>query len=75
MEVKELYRYQRADGGISVSPVKPEGDYVVAYRLIADEGKVLTNNGKDVFEVLDTNSPVGWYEIDKPEESEELENV
>ena len=35
---KILYRYQRPDGGYTVTPVKPEGSYNIRWRLIADEG-------------------------------------
>ena len=45
MTIVNLYRYQRADGGYTVSPVKPEDgiEYVQRYRLIADDDKAITN--------------------------------
>lgn len=75
MEVKELYRYRRADGGITVSPNKPEGEYTIAYRLIADEGKVLTKNGKDLYEVIDVDTTADWYEIEVSEPTELTETT
>ena len=35
---KMIYRYQRPDGGYTVSPVKPDVQYQVRWRLIAEEG-------------------------------------
>ena len=39
MEIVNLYKYIRDDGGATVSPVKPNAEYVEMFRLIADEGK------------------------------------
>ena len=56
MERKTLYRYLREDGGYTVSPVKPEGTaYSKRYRLIAEEGKAITN-GIDICAVIDVAS-------------------
>jgi hypothetical protein len=73
MQIITLYRYVRADGGITVSPNKPEGEYTEMYRLIADEGLVLTYNGEIVGEVIDTDTTEGWTEVEKPEEPEETQ--
>lgn len=44
MIIKQLYNYTRPDGGVTVTPVKPECEYKDDYlRLIADEGKNITN--------------------------------
>lgn len=68
MQTIPLYRYTRPDGGITNSPVKPDAaDYAVKYRLIADEGKTLTD-GTTVTGCVDTDSPDGWTEIDAPED-------
>lgn len=57
-----LYRYTRLDGGITVSPTKPDGaDYIINYRLIADEGKILTD-GSDTTACIDTESQEEWRE-------------
>ena len=68
MQVKPLYRYERAAGKITVSPIKPENkQFTEESRLIADEGKILTHNGKIVGEVIDVDTPYGWAEVDKPQ--------
>lgn len=41
MQAIPIYRYTRPDGGVTVSPIKPEGSYTETVRLVADEGKVL----------------------------------
>lgn len=65
-----LYRYTREDGGVTTSPVQPDAaDYTVKYRLIADEGKALTD-GTTVAGCVDVESPDGWTEIDAPYEGE-----
>lgn len=71
MQIITLYKYQRPDGGITVSPNKPECEYTEMYRLVADDGKVLTN-GEIVTLCVDVGSAKGWSEIDEPEENEEI---
>lgn len=66
-----LYRYTRPDGGMTNSPVKPGCDYTVRYRLIADDGKTLTN-GTDTAYCADVDSVDGWTEIDTKPELEHL---
>lgn len=61
MQKITLYRYIRADGGVTVSPVKPDGEYTVLYRLIADEGRTLTD-GVNRAECVDTDNPELWAE-------------
>ena len=69
MQVKSLYRTTRADGGITVSPDKPEsGEFTEMLRLIADEGKLLTQDGIDTTPCVDVDFTDGWYEIDAPED-------
>lgn len=68
MQTVILYRYKRADVGYSVSPKMPEGvAYETRVRLIADEGKALTD-GKIVTGCTDAESADGWTEIDAPGE-------
>lgn len=67
MQIITLYRYTRPDGGTSVSPVKPDCEYVERYRLIADEGKMLVN-GEFTGSCVDVENTEGWTEIDVPEE-------
>ena len=68
MEIKELYRYEREPGKITVSTVKPDVEYTITYRIIAAEGKAVTQNGTDIITCVDTDNKDGWYEVDLPEE-------
>ena len=70
MKIKPLYRYEREDGGVTVSPIKPECEYTEKVRLIADEGKALTNDGEKLCPAIDVESAEGWYEVDAPEEED-----
>jgi hypothetical protein len=68
MQIIPLYKYEREDGGTTVSPIKPENtEYTEMYRLVADEGKILTN-GERQTSCADVESVDGWEEIDNPEE-------
>lgn len=67
MQTIVLYRYIRPEGGVTISPVKPGNeDYTIKYRMIADEGKALTD-GTIVAECVDVESTDGWTEIDAPD--------
>ena len=70
MQIIPLYRYERDGGGITVSPIKPNGEYMEMYRLVADEGKALTN-GTIITSCIDVESVEGWSEIDEPTEETE----
>ena len=70
MQVIALYKYIRVDGGVTVSPIKPDCEYTEMYRLVADEGKVLTQDGVDTTICVDVESVEGWYEVDAPEEDD-----
>lgn len=72
MQIIPLYKYKRADGGITVSPRKPECEYTEMYRLVADEGKVLTD-GETMTSCTDTTEVDKWQEVDAPEEEEATE--
>ena len=74
MQTVILYMFKRADGGYSVSPNRPEGEYETRVRLIADEGKALTD-GKVVTQCTDAESADGWTEIDAPGEDAPGENA
>lgn len=73
MEIKTLYRYEREPGKITVSTVEPDTEYETLYRLIADEGKILTNGETETC-CVDVNSTEGWTEVDAPEKPEMDEN-
>ena len=68
MQTIKLYKYNRADGGVTVSPIKPDTEYTEMYRLVADEGKVLVN-GEVTATCTDVTSDEGWSEIDEPIEN------
>ncbi len=73
MQIKTLYKTIRTDGGVTVSPDKPEsGEYTEMLRLVADEGKLLTQNGIDTTPCVDVDFTDGWYEVDAPEEEAEI---
>ena len=74
MTIIQLYRYEEG-GGVSISPRMPaEGvSYTTEWkRLVADEGKVLTN-GEAQVTVIDTTNPDEWSEEDAPEPESEDE--
>ena len=72
MEIKLLYRFLREDGGITESPDKPDvAEYTTRYRLIASDGKLLTDGTTETF-CIDVDSTDGWTEIDVPDEYEEI---
>lgn len=62
MQKRTVYRYIRPDGGVSVSPVKPDGQYTELTRLSADEGRTLTDGTKEVT-CVDTDTPDVWEEV------------
>lgn len=62
MQIIKLYRYEREGGGVSVSPVKPNVEYTEMVRMVADEGKVLTRDGKTFAFCVDAHTTDGWYE-------------
>lgn len=71
MRIINLYKYKRADGGTTVSPVKPSGCYTNMYRIVADEGKALTQDGIKTTTCTDTEDIYGWYEVETEEATEE----
>lgn len=70
MQIVTLYRYERAEGGITVSPTKPQSEYTELYRLIADEDTALTQDEETLYGVIDTESIDGWYEVELPDTEE-----
>lgn len=69
MQIITLYKTIRDDGGVTVSPNESEGEeYTTLLRLIADEGKLLTQNGTDTCPCVDTDTTDGWYEVYELEE-------
>ena len=64
MIVKELYCYEREKGKVTVSTEKPDCQYSLRFRLIADEGKELTKDGESFTTCIDVDSTEGWYEVE-----------
>lgn len=75
MEIRTLYRYEREDGKITVSPEKPNALYEELYRIVADEKKHVTLDGENTYSVIDTEIKDGWFEVDAPEVFDNLEEV
>lgn len=67
MEIKTLYRYERADGGKTVGPVFQEGAEELS-RIIAEEGKLLKNiqTGETGY-VFDAENVDEFEEIEDPD--------
>ena len=60
---KQMYRVRR-DGRVHITPHRPsEAGYTILYRLIADEGMILTD-GERTAPAVDTNNPDEWSEIE-----------
>jgi len=81
MLIKELYKtiYTGDDGQtiVSIGPVLIENNInkeLVGNRVIADEGKCLSN-GETKVRVLDIKSLGGWEEIDLGEEEEYISYI
>lgn len=70
MKTVPLYRFTRPDGGLTVSPVKPDAAYTELVRLVADEGCILTN-GTTTTACVDTDNPDAWTEVTELSELEE----
>lgn len=70
MQILPLYRYTRPDGGTTVSTVKPDAEYTELFRLVADEGMVLTDGNITTF-CTDTADPSLWSEVEDTETPEE----
>ena len=71
---KMLYRTEREGGGYTVSTVRPEKGtrYKIRWRLIADEGRAITD-GENVVTVIDLfhrKDCERWTDCKKPEESD-----
>ena len=67
---KMLYKSERKGGGYNVSLIKPKGTYQVRWRLIAEEGKAITNGEQivTVIDVIHRKDCENWIDCDLPEE-------
>ena len=72
---KMIYRYQRPDGGYTVSPVKPDVQYRVRWRLIAEEGMAITNGETTVtvIDVIHRKDCEVWADCELPDELKPIE--
>jgi hypothetical protein len=70
MQTKNLYRY--TDGNKTIdSLTKPDSEYTLRYRLIADEGNTLTDGTTNTSVIdIETSDIEKWTEV--PEESPEF---
>lgn len=69
MEIRTLYRIIN-NGKVTVTPINPShNDYTETYRLIADEGKVLTD-GTNTYVCIDTDYPDNYTEVSEPSETD-----
>jgi len=68
MKKTPLYKIIRPDGGTTITTRQPDGDYVPYWRLIADEGKAMTNGTltTPAVDVPDGDEAI-WVEIEDPE--------
>lgn len=69
MQTITLYKYERGNGGVTVSPIQPDAEYTVMYRLVADDGKMLVN-GDVITSCIDVESTDGWTETDEATEAD-----
>ena len=71
---KQIYRYEREDGGITVSPKRPPDGvpYQIRWRLIAEEGMAITDGETTVtvVDVLHRKDCDHWKDCEKPEEGQ-----
>ncbi len=49
----------------AVSPIKPDCDFTLTYRLVAEEGMLLTKEGQEPTPCIDTDVTDGWSEIEE----------
>ena len=67
MQIINLYKYSRKNGGTTVSPIKPDCEYTEMVRLIADDNMALTQDGENFTPCVDAYTADGWYEVEAPE--------
>jgi hypothetical protein len=62
MWVQKTKIYNYNDGGTTVSTVKPDTEYTQLYRIVAEDGMVLTN-GATTVTCVDTEDVSAWSEV------------
>lgn len=63
MIVKELYCFEREEGKVTVSTEKPDCEYSLRFRLIAEEGEELTKDGENFTTCIDVDDIEGWNAV------------
>ena len=75
MKIVNLYRYEKPDGSVLVTKNKQNiGDQVHGYRLVAEEGMLLTD-GNVMTPCVDVKDTSGWAEVQDPNPPELTEVV
>lgn len=74
VKIKTLYRYKQNEM-ITDSPLPPEDgiDVVERYRLVAEDGLTLTQDGEKYYRAIDIDKDqlALWEEVEKPIETQE----
>ena len=71
MQIIPIYKYIRSDGGVSVSPNKPDCEYTEMFRIIADEGCTLRKGDLEAT-CVDAEEVEEWEELLPPEKALEV---
>lgn len=74
MQTITLYKFLRPDGGTSVSPVRPECDFDIMVRLVADDGMILTNDSEYTY-CIDLEDVTGWSEVEDRNSQSDAEEL
>lgn len=73
MQTVNLYKYVDADGVVITPNKREETDVPYCYRLIADDGYILTD-GENETPCIDTHEPEKWTEKEFVFEMEVMDN-
>ena len=74
MQTINLYKYIDEDGTVITPNRREESDQPYCYRLIADEGYILTD-GEIQTPCVDTHEPEEWYEIEDDNIENNMEEI
>jgi hypothetical protein len=61
MTIKQLYRWQDGNS-IVVSPIKPDKEFTITYRVCAEPDSEITN-GNITGLCFDTDNPNEWHDV------------
>lgn len=68
MKIKKMFKYIGSNG-VVITDVDLPMEKTEINRLIAENGKLLTNDGTTYHSVIDVEKVEGFYEVDAPDES------